>query len=346
MNVLIDIGHPGHVHFFKGAIQRLEQKGHGVRVVTRNLPVALGLLEARGIAYRVLSHKRSGSVGLAMEGLEHNLRLWPLLKRWNIDVCASIGGTYMVLAAFLRGIPRLVFSDTETARLANRFTFPFASRIITPDVYPDDCGPKHVRYKGVHELAYLHPDGFSPDPEVLGKYGLDEGDCFSIVRFCAWQASHDSGLKTAGRETKREIIRILEKQTRVLVIPEGREPEDVERYVVRIDPEDFHSLLYHAAFCVTEGATTATEAGILGVPTLYINPLKPQIIQDMAGLEGFEIAAPDRNLGPALSGFMKRHSDKSAVRHAAQKKFSAHDDVTAMIVEKITQEAFRGKNGK
>ena len=48
-------------------------------------------------------------------------------------------------------------------------------------------------------------------------------------------------------------------------------PPGLEAYTLDFDPIDFHQLLRHAAFVLTEGASTATEAVCLGVPALFIN---------------------------------------------------------------------------
>jgi hypothetical protein len=40
MKILIDIGHPAHVHFFKNAIRELEGRGHEVKVTARDKEVA------------------------------------------------------------------------------------------------------------------------------------------------------------------------------------------------------------------------------------------------------------------------------------------------------------------
>jgi predicted glycosyltransferase len=36
MKVLIDMGHPAHVHFFKNTIWELEKRGHEVKVTARD----------------------------------------------------------------------------------------------------------------------------------------------------------------------------------------------------------------------------------------------------------------------------------------------------------------------
>ena len=46
-------------------------------------------------------------------------------------------------------------------------------------------------YAGYHELAYLHPNRFRPDPAALDAFGVSPDEPYSIVRFVSWQAVHD-----------------------------------------------------------------------------------------------------------------------------------------------------------
>ena len=43
---------------------------------------------------------------------------------------------------------------------------------------------------------------------------------------------------------------------------------------MNIHPKDMHQMIANAKFVISEGATIASEAGILGVNYFYINPLK------------------------------------------------------------------------
>jgi hypothetical protein len=40
LKILIDIGHPAHVHFFRNAIRVLEGRGHDVKVTARDKGMA------------------------------------------------------------------------------------------------------------------------------------------------------------------------------------------------------------------------------------------------------------------------------------------------------------------
>ncbi len=155
--------------------------------------------------------------------------------------------------------------------MANLVTFPFADVICTPSCFKKDLGKKQIRYNGYHELAYLHPDYFKPDPSVLDELGLKKDDKFVIVRFVAWQASHDIGHCGFNMEAKRKLVKELGKYARVFITSESPLPEEFKKYGIKIPPERIHDLLYYATMYIGEGATMATEAAILGTPSIYVS---------------------------------------------------------------------------
>jgi len=46
------------------------------------------------------------------------------------------------------------------------------------------------------------------------------------------------------------------------------------KYTMNIEPEDLHHILAFASLYIGEGATTASEAAILGTPAIYMNPMQ------------------------------------------------------------------------
>jgi len=51
MRILIDIGHPAHVHYFKNFIWIMQQKGHEFCITARNKEVAFVLLKKYGFNF-------------------------------------------------------------------------------------------------------------------------------------------------------------------------------------------------------------------------------------------------------------------------------------------------------
>lgn len=184
-------------------------------------------------------------------------------------------------AAGLSGLPHITFDDTEHARFEHLLYLPFTSRVYTPDSFTKDMGKKQVRYPGYHELAYLHPNWFTPDPGVLEKYGLKVGEPFFVIRQVSWNASHDLGQKGFGSADASELIALLKKYGKVVLSSELKRETEVEETGVTIDPAHMHDLLYYSTLYVGEGGTMATEAALLGTPAIFVSTLTAGNWQDL-----------------------------------------------------------------
>ena len=272
MRVLVTIQHPGHVHFFRHPIAELEARGHEVHVFARESDVAVRLLEAYDIDHEVLAGDADSLLSLAAVQATYELRLLRRARRIEPDVIAAIGGVAAAHVASVTGAKSLVFYDTEHATLITKLGYPFADAISTPECYRDDAGPKQVTYPGYHELAYLHPDRFEPDPTVFEDVGLEPGTSFAVVRLSSWNASHDVG--HGGFDDPRTVVdRLEDAGLQVLLTVEGGAPAGLEPYEFETAPERMHDLLAYADVVLSEGATTAAEAAVLGTPAVYVNPL-------------------------------------------------------------------------
>jgi len=273
MKILINIGHPAHVHLFKNMIDNLEKDGYIVKIVTRDKDVTLKLLDAYGFEYEVMSGYYNTMLGKIYDFVKTDLKLLEIAIKTKPDILIAVGDPYVAHVGKLIGKPSIVFTDTEHAKLANKLTFPFATVICTPSCFKKDLGKKQVRYNGYHELAYLHPNYFKPDSSVLDDLGLSKDDKFVILRFVSWGATHDFGQKGFDLETKEELIEEIEKRAQVFITSEKVLTKDFEKNRITIPPEKIHDLLYHATMYIGEGATMTSESAVLGTPAIYINTL-------------------------------------------------------------------------
>jgi len=280
MNIVVDVTHPGHVHFFKYAIEEWKKHGHNVTIAARDKDITLSLLDDYGYQYFCLSRVKRGMVGFVKELLEHESKLFSLARKVKADVLLNIGGTFIVHTGKLLDIPTIVFTDTEHAKLSNGITFPFATKICTPDCFEGDLGRKQLRYAGYHELAYLHPKYFTPNPKVLEAVGMEPHERFFVVRFVSWGAAHDIGQKGFTSSGKRELIRRLAELGRVIITSEAPLLLEFEPYRMNISPTKIHDLLYYSTLFIGEGATMASEAAIMGTPAIYVNPLSAGTLQE------------------------------------------------------------------
>jgi uncharacterized protein len=270
MRIVIDIVHPADVHFFKYAIRDWEARGHNVLVTVRDKEITLQLLAAYGIASTYISSQGRGLWGLFKELLIRDVRLYRIARRFRPDVLIGFSGISVAHVGKLLGKPSIIFYDTEFAHLLNALTYPFASVVCTPTCYSGDIGPKHVRFPGYKELAYLHPRHFTPDPSIVEQLGIQPDSRFFIVRFVSWEASHDRQERGVSDANKIRIVDELARQGRVLVSSEGQLPDALAPYRAPVSVDKMHHVMAFATLYVGESATMATECAVLGVPAIFI----------------------------------------------------------------------------
>jgi uncharacterized protein len=269
MRVLIDILHPAHVHFFRNFHAEMEARGHEVCITARDKDRSVELLQAFDLPYQQISRQMSGA-GLAIEMAKRTPRLMKVMRSFKPDVMTGIMGPSIALAGAVRRVPAVVFYDTEFAVQTNRIVYPLAYSVCTPDCYQGEVRGRHPQYAGYHELAYLHPNRFQPDPAVLADFGVSPDEPYSIVRFVSWQAVHDRQERGLSAKQKRHLIEVLQRRGRVIISSEGPLAPDLADLAVRGPVEQIHHLIAHARLVLGESATMSSEAAVLGVPAVFI----------------------------------------------------------------------------
>lgn len=273
VKILIDLQHPAHFHFFRHAVCRLRQEGHEVRLTGRDKDILGSLAEEYGLDVEVFGTARPGIMKMGSELFARWWRLWRIAKCWKPDRMMAIAGTYVSLVGWLTRTPVSVFYDTEHARLSNLLAYPFCTCVHVPVCYKKNITWNHRRYNGYHELAYLHPDYFTPDPKVLNEVGLAEGEIFSLVRFVGWGAAHDIGRRGFTVENRIRAIRELQKYGPVFISCEGELPAELEECRLKLPVSRVHDLMSYAALVFGESATMCSEGAVLGVPGVYVYPV-------------------------------------------------------------------------
>ena len=336
MRILVDMGHPGHVHFFRYALRELESKGHDIMICARDKDVTLSLLDHYQFPYKVLSKMGHGTLGLSREFIRREWQLMRLIKSFNPDVVTAIGGLFIAPVARLMNKPSIVFTDTESVPLDTYLTYPFASVICTPDCFLNNLKGRHLRYAGLHELAYLHPNRFVPDPNVLNELGITEKEPFFILRFVAWQATHDIGQHGFSFAFKKKLIEKLALHGRVLISSEGHLPKAFESYRLRLPPQKIHHALHYASLFIGEGATMATEAGILGTPSIYTSSLAVNLGNFIELMDRYKLVLSYPDQEQALLSALELITDESAKDKWNQRRenlLAEKIDVTSYVVD-------------
>ena len=184
MKILIDIMHPAHVHVFRNFYFEMKKRGHEILVTARNKEMTTYLLKKYDIPYIKISSIGNSKVQLLKEFFVRSWNLYKIIRKFKPDVMIGLMGIIIAPLGRLLRIPTIVLYDTENAKLTNFTAYRLCTRFVTPDCYKKRLGKKNIRYAGYHELTYLHPRYFSPDPLVLKKLELSEDDTIHDRQVC------------------------------------------------------------------------------------------------------------------------------------------------------------------
>lgn len=282
MKIIIDIGHPAHVHVFKHYYAEMVKAGHEVLFTTKDKECTIELLEAYKLPYEMLGKPFKGAWKKVYGLFYFGRKLYRIAKRFEADLFVSISSMYAAHVSSLMRRPHLVMDDTEHSTFEHLLYQPFSDCILTPSCFEMHMGEKQIRYDGYHELAYLHPERYVKDDKIWERLGLYKGEQFSLVRFVSWNAGHD--IKGAGltQEDKMDLIKALELEGKVFISSEKELPAELEKYRIAIRPEEMHAVLDAAALYVGEGASMASECAMLATPAIYINSLDAGTLKEQA----------------------------------------------------------------
>lgn len=356
--VVVTVQHPGHVHFFKNAIDELERQGYDVAVFAREKDVTCALLDAYGIDYETLAGSADSLPGLAKVQATYEFRILRRVRRLDPDVMLAIGEPAIAHASRVVDGHSVLFTDTEHATVQNAIAFPFADLVCTPTAFWGEPNCRRRTYRGYHELAYLHPNRFTPDPEIRQTVeaqfdtpitatstigagsatatGADIDGSLVVMRLVSWNAAHDIG--QAGIDGIERLVAELERVgATVLLSAEGELPPSVADRRIDLPPDRIHDLLAHADLFVGESATMAIESSVLGTPSLYVSDLYAGVLEELETRYRLLRSHP-RGTEPAAIADTARElltTDESTWERRRQLLLDECVDTTSFIVDTV-----------
>lgn len=336
LTVFFTIRHPARVHLYRNTIDKLSSDGASVHTVVVGSKIIIDLLDTYGIDYECIASTHDSIPGLIIEQSKIESKI--LSRSIKTEPDLMIDGIAAQHVSKVVGATSVSFMDTEHATFTKKITVPFTDKIYTPDCYQQDFGEKQIRYPGYHELAYLHPNRFDPDPTVLDEVGLVAGDPFVILRLVGWDAVHDLG--DSGFEDIEDVVTALEEMgAKVLITAEDTVPESVEHCQLSIEPHRIHDLMYYADLFIGESATMASESAALGTPAVFVSSSRRGYTDELEEEYGlvFNYSGPNRQrngLKKALS--ILESYDEQLWEDRRKKMLEDKIDTTEFILEQIT----------
>ena len=195
-------------------------------------------------------------------------------KKIKPDFVTGTGGFYGVSQKLSIPSWLLVEDDATTNAmifLDNLFSNRKYTGILSPIVcYNSILEKKSVKYHSYHELAYLHPNNFMPDHNVVDKY-FPSNKPYFILRFAQLNAYHDLGVSGINTQIAQHLIDLLKPYGSIYITSERPLEPQFEQYRIRIDPSDMHHVMAFASLYIGDSQTMAAESGVLGVPFVRFN---------------------------------------------------------------------------
>lgn len=287
MNVGIYLGHPAQFHYYKHVATELQADGHQVFFAVKEKDILEDLLRNANIPYTKVRGKR-GDSKLAM--------IWSLIKMdWNVvrfvrkNKIDLLFGVPPVWGTRLLCHKPVLLSGEDDAHVAPRsakLLYTVASELITPISCDNGkWNAKSIKYPGYLKLAYLHPKRFTPNPEIVAKYGIGvNGDAslnggnggnpfepYFLLRFAKLNAHHDNGVSGISTEIAEKVVSLLEPHGKIFITSERELEPQFEKYRLKINPLDIHHVMAYATLYIGDSQSMAVEAAMLGVPGVRFN---------------------------------------------------------------------------
>ena len=274
MNILIQLSHPAHFHLYKNVAKNLMGDGHKVFILIKTKDILEDLLRQSGLPYYNIlkaAHRKS-KLGILWDMFVRDWRMFRFVRKNKIDLLT--GSTVEV--AQVGWITRKYRvntgeDDMRVVPMVQKMGGSFMQTILSPEVCDNwKLEGKSVKYASYHELAYLHPNHFRAEKDIVERYFPTDSPYF-VLRFASLSAHHDVGIHGIDAEIAQNLIDILKPHGRVYITSERELEPQFEPYRIRINTLDMHHVMAFSTLYIGDSQTMAAESGVLGVPFVRYN---------------------------------------------------------------------------
>lgn len=268
MRIIVDIGHPAHINFFKHSIEKLA-KSHDVYITYLDRGVLPKIIEREFKGYKTFKigkHKGTKFSIIFHANIFRFLSFFFFVLYHRID--AAINGAFPLgLAMKICGRKYIQFDDDFERKLVVRIEKTLANKLFFPMIVPET--PGITKFNALKEWSYLSPQYFVPDKNALTEFGLEEKKYFFIREVSNKTLNYMQQSAGIIQAVAKEINLFGYKVVLSLEDKSNKEfyPED---WIILKEPvADIHSLIYYAKIMISSGDSMAREGAMLGIPSIY-----------------------------------------------------------------------------
>lgn len=305
MKVLFIVYHPVDPYItFSSAESIKKNGGECFYLIVEKEGIIKKIIDLKGYESKVIGISKTSFVGKLLNTVKVVNAIRKVHKLYQPDLVFSPAAPYTSLALKKFKTPLICWEDTETATFNYKYSIGrIDCLLLTESFYLKIDQKKVIRFNGYKELAYLHPTVFHPDENVLKELGLSKSDNIILMRFSALNAMHDIGLKSEALHHDDEILAFIEKlennfNAKIFIsVTERNLDERFDKYKLSIEPDKYVHLLSFCSLYFGEGTTTASEAGVLGVPWINIQQTERGYLIDQENNFGLGFRTNNIELG-------------------------------------------------
>lgn len=330
--IAVFLGHPAHFHLYKNVVDDLYKRDIEVVYLIKRKDILEKLVQQSGIEYVIVRDKeraKSSKFGLIISLLQMDWQVFKCLLKLKPRL---LTGTYCPIFSYFTAIPFISCNEDDADVVPNFaiLSYPPAKSILTPVVCNNGkWNKKSTKYPSYHELAYLHPNHFTPNKSVVEGYGIDTAKPYFVMRFASLKAHHDDGIKGINTQVAQRLIEILSPHGQIYITSERELEPQFELYRIRINPLDMHHVMAFASLYIGDSQTMAAEAGVLGTPFVRFNDFVGRIgylreLEDVYQL-GYGIHASPLNEDSTI-----RRNDGSLQPSGTKALYNAVETLVAM----------------
>lgn len=275
MNILVQLVHPAHFHYYRKTIENLKEKGHNVVIAITTKDILENIVKDAGYEYinvMPISHK-STKIGYLFDMIMRNLRILRLCIQHKIHILTGSSIEISQIGWLLRK-PSINIGEDD-ANVVGKYInaiAPFVDVRLTPNTCNNGkITKKSVLHPGYLELGYLHPNHFTANRTVVEEYGIDTEKPYFILRFSSLNAHHDNGIQGINTAIAQRLVDTLSPHGQIYITSERELEPQFEPYRIRINPLDMHHVMAFASLYIGDSQTMAAEAGVLGTPFVRFN---------------------------------------------------------------------------
>lgn len=337
MKILIYVGHPAQLYFFKNAIKYFKDNKHDIFLVIKSKDVLENLVKKFGFEYNnILSEGRKESrIGIIWGLIKRDIRLLKIAFFYKPDILLGSDAS-LAHVGFLINKPVITTSEDDYTVIPYlaKLTYPFTSHIVTPEVC--DVGKwyrKKVGYNGYMKLAYLHPKYFNS-----GSFAEINNDSNKIlIRTSKLNAHHDFRINGLDLGLIKEIISRYGKTHEIFISSEYVINSSLKSYLLRISPEKIHQFLLKCKLLISDSQSMSMEAAMLGIPSIRFSDFagKISVLEELEHkyklTYGFKSSETEL-LFDKLDKLLKTENLREVFEARRQKMLKDKIDITAFMV--------------